>query len=156
MKKINILLAIFIFTNLAFSQGTAGSLFLGINPGAKSSGMGEANIAIANDSYATYYNPAGLVNLSQKEFSFMHTSYLPNLADDMAYDFLTFAMPFREGESIGGHFTYLNLGDQVSTDANGNELGSFSSYMYALNLSYAKQIDDSSSWGINGNIFIKN
>ena len=69
MKKINKLLAIFIFTNLAFSQGTAGSLFLGINPGAKSSGMGEANIAIANDSYATYYNPAGLVNLSQKEFS---------------------------------------------------------------------------------------
>ncbi len=62
-------------------------------------------------------------------------------------------MPFREGESIGGHFTYLNLGDQVSTDANGNELGSFSSYMYALNLSYAKQIDETSSWGVNGKYF---
>ncbi len=115
--------------------------------------MGEAQIGVANDAYATYYNPAGLTNLSSKEFSFMHTSYLPNLADDMAYDFLTFAMPFREGESIGGHFTYLNLGDQVSTDANGNELGSFSSYMYALNLSYAKQIDETSSWGINGKYF---
>jgi hypothetical protein len=115
--------------------------------------MGEAQIGVANDVYATYYNPAGLTNLSTKEFSFMHTSYLPNLVDDMSYDFLTFAMPFREGESIGGHFTYLNLGDQVSTDANGNELGSFSSYMYALNVSYAKQIDDSSSWGINGKYF---
>ncbi len=36
---------------------------------------------------------------------------------------------------------------------NGNELGSFSSYMYALNLSYAKKIDDSSSWGVNGKYF---
>ena len=85
----------------------------------------------------------------------MHTSYLPNLVDDMSYDFLTFAMPFREGEALGGHFTYLNLGDQVSTDANGNELGSFSSYMYALNLSYAKQIDDTSSWGVNGKYFFQ-
>ena len=130
-----------------------GSLFLTINPGARSNAMGEAQIGVANDAYATYYNPAGLTNLSSKEFSFMHTSYLPNLVDDMSYDFLTFAMPFREGEALGGHFTYLNLGDQVSTDANGNELGSFSSYMYALNLSYAKQIDDTSSWGVNGKYF---
>jgi len=140
-------------SQVSFAQGQAGSLFLTINPGAKSNAMGEAQIGVANDVYATYYNPAGLTNLSTKEFSFMHTSYLPNLVDDMSYDFLTFAMPFREGESIGGHFTYLNLGDQVSTDANGNELGSFSSYMYALNVSYAKQIDDSSSWGINGKYF---
>jgi hypothetical protein len=83
----------------------------------------------------------------------MHTSYLPNLVDDMAYDFITFATPFREDEAIGGHFTYLNLGDQISTDANGAELGSFSSYMYALNLSYSKKIDDDSSWGVNGKYF---
>jgi hypothetical protein len=83
----------------------------------------------------------------------MHTSYLPNLVDDMAYDFITFATPFREDEAIGGHFTYLNLGDQISTDANGAELGSFSSYMYALNLSYSKKIDEDSSWGVNGKYF---
>ena len=153
MRTKNIILSLILFSQLALGQGQAGSLFLTINPGARSNAMGEAQIGIANDAYATYYNPAGLTNLSTKEFSFMHTSYLPNLVDDMSYDFLTFAMPFREGESIGGHFTYLNLGDQISTDANGNELGSFSSYMYALNISYAKQINDSSSWGINGKYF---
>ena len=153
MRTKHIILSLILFSQLSFAQGQAGSLFLTINPGARSNAMGEAQIGVANDAYATYYNPAGLTNLSSKEFSFMHTSYLPNLVDDMSYDFLTFAMPFREGESIGGHFTYLNLGDQVSTDANGNELGSFSSYMYALNLSYAKQIDDTSSWGVNGKYF---
>ena len=142
-------------SQLSFAQGQAGSLFLTINPGARSNAMGEAQIGVDNYDYSTNYNPAGLTNLSSKEFSFMHTSYLPNLVDDMSYDFLTFAMPFREGEALGGHFTYLNLGDQVSTDANGNELGSFSSYMYALNLSYAKQIDDTSSWGVNGKYFFQ-
>ena len=153
MRTKHFILSLILLSQIAFAQGQAGSLFLTINPGARSNAMGEAQIGVANDVYATYYNPAGLTNLSTKEFSFMHTSYLPNLVDDMSYDFLTFAMPFRDGESIGGHFTYLNLGDQVSTDTNGNEIGSFSSYMYALNVSYARQIDDSSSWGVNGKYF---
>ena len=150
----NKLLFLIIFaSNIIFAQGKAGSLFLTINPGAKSNGMGEAQIGIANDVYASYYNPAGLTNLQSKQFSFMHTSYLPNLVDDMAYDFLTFAMPISNSESIGGYFSYLDLGDQISTDDNGNNIGSFSSYMYALNLSYAKKINDSSSWGVNGKYF---
>jgi hypothetical protein len=153
MRTKQFILSLILLSQITFAQGQAGSLFLTINPGARSNAMGEAQIGVANDVYATYYNPAGLTNLSTKEFSFMHTSYLPNLVDDMSYDFLTFAMPFREGESIGGHFTYLNLGDQVSTDTNGNEIGSFSSYMYALNVSYARQIDESSSWGVNGKYF---
>lgn len=155
MRKKNILLTLILLSQFSFAQGSAGSLFLSVNPGARSSGMGEANIGVANDAYATYYNPAGLTNISNKEFSFMHTSYLPNLVDDMSYDFLTFAMPFREDEAIGGHFTYLNLGDQTATDANNTSLGTFSSYMYALNLSFAKKIDDQSSWGLNGKYFFQ-
>jgi len=151
--KNKILFLIIFASNILFAQGKAGSLFLSINPGAKSNGMGEAQIGIANDVYASFYNPAGLTNLQSKQFSFMHTSYLPNLVDDMAYDFLTFAMPISKSESIGGYFSYLDLGDQISTDDNGNNIGSFSSYMYALNLSYAKKIDDNSSWGVNGKYF---
>ena len=153
MKYKNQIATVILLSQLVMAQGQAGSLFLSINPGARANGMGEAQIGIANDAYATYYNPAGLSNLSNTQASFMHTSYLPNLVDDMAYDFITFATPFREDEAIGGHFTYLNLGDQISTDANGAELGSFSSYMYALNLSYSKKIDEDSSWGLNGKYF---
>ena len=58
-------------------------------------GMGNTGVALSADESALYYNPAGLTNLSSKEFSFIHTSYLPNLVDDMSYDFLTFAMPFN-------------------------------------------------------------
>tara|TARA_Y100000389_G_scaffold24070_1_gene20771 strand:+ start:6523 stop:7461 length:939 start_codon:yes stop_codon:yes gene_type:complete len=154
MKNKNLILSIILLSQLVMAQGQAGSLFLSINPGARANGMGEAQIGIANDAYATFYNPAGLSNLTTTQASFMHSSYLPNLVDDMAYDFVAFAMPqFRDKGSIGGHFTYLNLGDQISTDANGAELGSFSSYMYALNLSYSQKIDEDSSWGVNGKYF---
>ena len=145
--------ALLLVSQVAMAQGKAGSLFLAINPGARANAMGEAQIGIANDVYSTYYNPAGLSNLQGMEASFMHTSYLPNLVDDMSYDFIAFGTPFRGDAAIGGHFTYLNLGDQISTDDNGVELGTFSSYMYALNLSYSKRIDENSSWGVNGKYF---
>ena len=38
----------------------AGAIFLLISPGARASGMGETNVAVADDAYASYWNPAGL------------------------------------------------------------------------------------------------
>ena len=64
MRTKHIILSLILFSQLALAQGQAGSLFLTINPGARSNAMGEAQIGVANDVYATYYNPAGLTNLS--------------------------------------------------------------------------------------------
>ncbi len=83
MKNKNLILSIILLSQLVMAQGQAGSLFLSINPGARANGMGEAQIGIANDAYATFYNPAGLSNLTTTQASFMHSSYLPNLVDDI-------------------------------------------------------------------------
>ena len=45
---------------LTFAQSEAGAIFLLIAPGARAGGMGEAQVAVANDAYASYWNPAGL------------------------------------------------------------------------------------------------
>ena len=71
MRTKHFILSLILLSQITFAQGQAGSLFLTINPGARSNAMGEAQIGVANDVYATYYNPAGLTNLSTKEFSFM-------------------------------------------------------------------------------------
>jgi hypothetical protein len=155
MNKKTIFLTLIFLSELVLSQGKAGSVFLNINPGARSSGMGEAQIAIANDSYASFYNPAGLANITSNEFSFMHSKYMPNLSDDMSYDFISFSRPIDENSAIGGYFNYLDLGEQIAMDDSGVESGSFSSYMYTLNFSYAKRIDSSSSWGINSKYFFQ-
>ena len=60
MRTKHFILSLILLSQITFAQGQAGSLFLTINPGARSNAMGEAQIGVANDVYATYYNPAGL------------------------------------------------------------------------------------------------
>ena len=43
-----------------WAVGEAGAIFLLIAPGAGPAGTGEAQVAKADDVYASYYNPAGL------------------------------------------------------------------------------------------------
>ena len=60
------------FLSRAFCVGEAGAIFLLINPGAGPAGTGEAQVAKANDAYASYYNPAGLGFLKGSEIVLQH------------------------------------------------------------------------------------
>ena len=58
-------------------EANAGPQFNFVNPGARSLGMGGAFIGLADDSTAAYTNPAGLAQLTRKEFAAeaRHTGY---------------------------------------------------------------------------------
>lgn len=146
------LIILFSFTTFGFAQSEAGSIFLLIAPSARAGGMGEAHTAVADDAYASYWNPAGLGFLEGTELAFMHVNWLPNLADDMAYDFFAIRKSIPNIGTVGGHLIYLNLGEQTRTDEIGTELGKFSSYMFAFNLSYSTKISESSAFGINAKV----
>ncbi|SVB94437.1 uncharacterized protein METZ01_LOCUS247291, partial [marine metagenome] len=81
----------------------AGAIFLLISPGARAGGMGEANVAVADDAYASYWNPAGLGFLEGSELAMMHVNWLPNLADDLYYDFFAFRSRVPNLGTFGGH-----------------------------------------------------
>ena len=51
--KMKSILLVLLFSNL-FAVGEAGAIFLLISPGAGPQGTGEAQVAIANDAYASY------------------------------------------------------------------------------------------------------
>ena len=70
MKRSRIVL-FFILTimNPISAQSEAGAIFLLIAPGARAGGMGEAQVAVANDAYASYWNPAGLGFLEGRELA---------------------------------------------------------------------------------------
>lgn len=137
------------------SQGTlsavseAGALFLLISPGARAGGMGEAQVAVANDAYASYWNPAGLAFLPNSEIALMHVNWLPNLVSDMYYEFLAFRHYIPTLGTLGGHIIFLNLGEQVRTDETGENLGTFNSFMFALSGSYGAYISKSAAVGFN-------
>ncbi len=137
-------------TSLVRAQGTASAIFLLISPGARAGGMGEAQVAVANDSYASYWNPAGLAFQKGVEISGMHVNWLPGLVNDMYYDFLAIRVPAPSYYGVvGGHIIYLDAGKQTWTDDQGNELGTFSTYFTAAALSYATMLSDNSSIGFN-------
>jgi len=139
-------------STFGFAQSEAGSIFLLIAPSARAGGMGEAHVGLADDAYASYWNPAGLGFLEGTELALMHVNWLPNLADDMAYDFFAMRKSIPNIGTVGGHLIYLNLGEQTRTDEVGVELGKFSSYMFAFNLSYSTKISGNGSFGINAKV----
>ena len=148
MKKLRLFLFVFIISSFAFPVGEAGAIFLLIAPGAGAQGTGEANVAAVNDAYASYYNPASLAFQTKSSIAGMHVNWLPNLADDIYYDFLAYRRELSGIGSLGMHLIFLNLGSQVQTDAEGNELGNFNSNMWALTTSLGTNLSESSSLGV--------
>lgn len=149
-NKLKLTFLLFMLAGEIFAQSEAGAIFLLIAPGARAGGMGEAHVAVADDAYASYWNPAGLGFLSGTELAFMHVNWLPNLADDLYYDFFAFRRQFPKLGTLGGHLIYLNLGEQVRMGETPDDyLGKFTSYMLATSLSYSSQISQNSSFGLN-------
>ncbi len=154
MKRISIIFALLLITSssIVYPQSEAGAIFLLIAPGARAGGMGEAQVALADDAYASYWNPAGLGFLKGSEFGFMHVNWLPNLADDIYYEFFAGRHHIPMLGTVGGHVIFLNLGEQNRTDEEGNNLGTFTSYMMAVTGSYSTLLSQKSSLGINAKV----
>lgn len=131
------------------AQGDGGAVFLLIPPGARAGGMGEAQVALANDAYATYWNPAGLAFTKGQEVAVMHTNWLPELVDDIYYEFAAYRSKLGDRSAFGIHGTYLNLGEIAQTGSAGPEiLDTYSSYMWAAGISYSRQLTSHLSLGI--------
>jgi len=136
-----------------WAVGEAGAIFLLIAPGAGPAGTGEAQVAKADDAYASYYNPAGLGFLKGKEAAGMHVQWLPNLATDLYYEFLAYRHYIEGLGSVGGHIIFLNLGEQIGMDENANPTTNWSSFMAAAAGSFGTQLSETSSIGFNFKVF---
>ena len=154
MKIINrvIITIIFMISSL-YSVGEAGAIFLLINPGSGAAGVGEAQVAKADDAYASYYNPAGLAFLEDKQVVLQHVNWLPNLADDIFYEFIAYSHHVPNIGTFGGHLIFLNLGEQTATDEFGLELGKFKSYMTAFTGSYGMKLNSTAAFGVNFKVY---
>ena len=153
MKRFTLIGALIISCLTPSFGSEAGAIFLLISPGARAGGMGEANVAVADDAYASYWNPAGLGFLEGSELAMMHVNWLPNLADDLYYDFFAFRKHVPTLGTFGGHLIYLSLGEQIRMgDCAECFLGNFSSFMMATAVSYSSLLSSRSSFGINAKI----
>ena len=75
--------------------GTFALPFLKIGPSARAAGMGGAFTALANDASAVYWNPAGIVELTNTALSLERTVWPADVSLDFAA--VVFSVPFTPG-----------------------------------------------------------
>ena len=162
MRMAGASLFIFVVSLLAplsslFAQATGGQPdeFMSYGAGARSLAMGAAFVGVADDASATYWNPAGLSQITRKELSLMQAT----LFADSTYDFYSFVMPSKKGGSAWGvSMTSLaNSGfEKVSTTVDPNNPQAFSSVKSAgtfgvsesaMTWSYGRKVVDHVSIG---------
>lgn len=88
--------------------------FLDIGVGARAIGLGGAYSALADDSDAVFWNPAGLARQEKKGAAFSHAA----LGVSNRQEFISYAHPTSRA-TFGGAFTYLNYGSIDGRDAAG-------------------------------------
>lgn len=121
--------------------------FLQIEPDSRAAGMGSTGVAIADNANAIFWNPAGLAWQHGNQISITHASWLPAFNADLFYDYLVGKYHIEGIGTVGGHITFLNLGEQIRTDNQGIEQGRFNSYELAAGLSYGYEVNENLAVG---------
>ncbi len=114
--------------------------FLLISPDSRAGGMGEANVAIADNAAAMFWNPAGLGFQRGLDVYFTHANWLPAFNADLFYDNLTVKRYFPGYGTFGLGITYLNLGETEIRTAQDVAAGIIKSYEFAITGSYGVQL----------------
>lgn len=83
--------------------------------------MAEAYSAAADDTYALYYNPAGVVELAQPEIGTFYSQLYPGLSDDsrISRTFIGAASPVGERGALGLSYLSLQLNGLYKEEAAG-------------------------------------
>lgn len=128
--------------------GITGVPFLQIEADSRGAGMGNTGVALADNAAALFWNPAGLAYQKDNQASFTHSNWLANFGvSDLFYDYLVVKQYVEGIGTIGGHITFLNLGEQVNTDESGEQISRFNSYEFATGLSYGTEINNNLALG---------
>ncbi len=147
------------------AAGSTSATFLKIGVGARPASMAGAFTAIADDSYAVYWNPAGLAYSQEaKNLSFSHNEYFHGLAQE----FLVYTLPaekikflgggFLSGGVFGFGFNYFYTPKDMERRSGLNESdplypisiseGSFRAYDAALSISYGYSFSSNLDLGV--------
>lgn len=119
--------------------------FMNIGVDAKAFGMANAVVANTEDVNSGYWNPAGLLNLEDKQLALLHSSYFANIAN---FDYVGFAMPLDDRSAVGLSLIRFGVDDILDTtqliDEQGNinydRISLFSTADYGLTFSYARDL----------------
>ncbi|MBI4370489.1 MAG: PorV/PorQ family protein [Elusimicrobia bacterium] len=128
---------------LTHAAGASSAQFLSLGAGPRGVAMGEIGSATSEDSYAAYWNPAGLLSLTQPEMALMHHE----LFEDIEQQFAVYAEPLSLRSAWALSITRLGVSSIESYDKNGAALGSINTSDLSIGLSAAQTLSPSIGLG---------
>jgi hypothetical protein len=148
LRTFTALLLLFIFNDISFAQsgpGTTGAVELKIPVNPRAIGMGQAFTAVADDSSAIYWNPAGLNQMQGSEILAEYDVYI----ETVTYNYLNGAFKLGNDLTMGLGFKQLGTGNENIVDASGNVTSStFSENYYDLDIAAAYRLSYSFDIGL--------
>ena len=132
--------------------------FLNIGVDAAALGMSNAVTAQTSDVNSGYWNPAGILQLEDKQIALMHANYFANIAQ---YDYAGFAMPIDDRSAWGISLIRFGVDDILNTtqliDSQGNidynRISLFSTADYGVTFSYARKLPvQGFNYGVNAKV----
>ena len=87
-------------------SGTTSANFLKLGIGPRAIAMGDAQVGLADDVFATYWNPAGLAQLEVPQAGLVQNEYVQDITEQYA----AYAHPTSIG-TFGGSFTHFSVGN---------------------------------------------
>ena len=109
--------------------------FLKLGAGAHAASLGDAYVSVTEDASATYWNPAGLLQIERNDVLGAHNEWI----QDLRHEFVSFGA-HRGRHAVGISFIGLYTEDIESRDESGDFLGHFGFSNNAFSLSYAFQV----------------
>lgn len=89
----------------------------------------------------------------KNELAFTHANWLPDLAEDLYYEFLSYTQPFGGLGTIGGNVTFLSYGTIPTTGENSSEVtGEINPFDVAVTLSYGTRASKKLAVGLSAKL----
>lgn len=125
--------------------GSVGAQFLKIGVGSRYQALGEASVALVNDAYSLYWNPAGLASIEGSSVTFTNVNWLT----DVSLNYVGFGTRLGDKGVIGFAATLLTMGDmEITTIDQPEGTGEkFSASSIALSTGYAKMLTNRLAFG---------
>jgi hypothetical protein len=126
--------------------GSVGAQFLKIAVGSRYQGMGEASVAMVDDAYSMYWNPAGLANIDGSHVTFTNVDWIT----DVTLNYVSLGTRVEDFGSIGLSAALMSMGDmEVTTiDVPDGTGEMFTASSFALTAGYARFLTNRLSFGV--------
>ncbi|MFH1687610.1 MAG: PorV/PorQ family protein, partial [bacterium] len=89
---------------------------------------------------------------ARRQLSFMHVKWLPELADDVYYEFLSYVAGTEGWGTFGGNITFITYGSMKRTSQFGDTLEDFTSYDLAATGSYGAALGSKLKVGLSAKV----